>query len=138
VALARKFGHRVNKSMSVKEICKKFTAPAVVAVNVKYTRPTGNVVVNVRKATYSKYLKKNLYRLAKNVGVKALSKNKKDEIVTKLYTKLNKNINSVLSTSNRNTITARQVAEKLAKNYKWKNDRHVERLRLLKIYRNNK
>jgi hypothetical protein len=136
MTLARKFGHRVNKSMSVKDICKKFASQPVAVV--KYTRPTGNVAINVRKVTYPKYLKKNLYRLAKNVGLGVLTKNKKGEIVNKLYTKLNKNINSVLSTSNRKTVTARQIAEKLAKNYKWKNDRHVERVRLLKIYANRK
>lgn len=137
MALARKFGHRVNKTMTVKDICKKFTAAPAVNLK-KYTRPTVNVVVNVRKVTYPKYLKKNLYTLAKNVGIKTATKNKKGEIVNKIYAKLNKNINSVLSTSNRHTVTARQIAEKLAKNYKWKNDRHVERVRLLKIYANKK
>jgi serine/threonine-protein kinase RIO1 len=139
MALARKFGHRVDKRMSVKEICKKFTPAAGATVSVAvYTRPIGNVAVNVRKTTYSKHLKKNLYALAKNVGVKPLSKNKKEEIISKLYKKLNKNISNVLSTSNRKTVTARQVSEKLAKNYKWKNDRYIERLRLLKIYGNKK
>lgn len=137
LAIARKFGHRVDKKMSVKEICKKFTVAAPPPTK-KYMRPTGSVIVNVRKVTYPKYLKKNLYMLAKNVGIKTLTKNKKDEIVNKLYKKLNMNINSVLSTSNRRKVTARQVAEKLAKNYKWKNDRHVERVRLLKIYANKK
>jgi hypothetical protein len=137
IELARKFGHRANKTMSVKDICKKFT-PAAAAVNMKYTRPMGNVTVNVRKVTYPKYLKKNLYTLAKNVGVKALSKNKKDIIVNKLYSKLNKNVNNILSKANMKTVTTRQIAETLAKNYKWKNDRHVERVRLLKIYANKK
>jgi hypothetical protein len=138
LAIARKFGHRVDKKMSVKEICKKFTVAPPPPPTRAYTRPTGSVIVNVRKVTYPKYLKKNLYMLAKNVGIKTLTKNKKGEIVNKLYKKLNMNINSVLSTSNRRTVTARQVAEKLAKNYKWMNDRHVERVRLLKIYANKK
>lgn len=137
MALARKFGHRVDKHMSVKEICKKFT-PVAASSGSKYTRPAVNTVVNVRKSTYSKYLKKNLYRLAKNVGISTLAKNKKDDVIKKLYAKLNKNVTSVLSTANKKTITARQIAETLAKNYKWKNDRHVERVRLLKIYANNK
>ena len=136
LAIARKFGHRVDKRMSIKEICKKFTvAPPPTK---KYTRPTGSVTVNVRKVTYPKYLKKNLYTLAKSVGIKTLTKNKKGEIVNKLYKKLNMNINNVLSKSNRTKVTARQVAERLAKNYKWMNDRHVERVRVLKIYANKK
>jgi hypothetical protein len=134
MAIARKFGHRVNKTMTVNDICKKFSAPAMVSN--KYTRPTVNVIVNVRKVTYPKYLKKDLYKLAKNVGINTVTKNKKGEIINKIYTKLNKNVNSVLASANRNTVTARQIAEKLAKNYKWKNDRHVERVRLLKIYAN--
>lgn len=139
LGLARKFGHRVNKHMSIKEICKKFTGGAGASVvTVAYARPMGNVKVNVRKVTYPKYLRKNLYTLAKNVGVKVLSKNKKNDITKKLYAKLNKNVNSVLATANRQTITARQIAERLAKNYKWKNDRYVERARLLKIYGNKK
>jgi hypothetical protein len=136
MTLARKFGHRVNKSMTVKDICKKFASQPVAVV--KYTRPVVNVSINVRKVTYPKYLKKDLYKLAKNVGLSVLAKNKKGEIVNKLYTKLNKNVNSALATMNKNTVTARKVAEKLAKNYKWKNDRHVERVRLLKIYANRK
>ena len=130
----KKLGHRVDKTMTIKEMCKKFSAPHTV----KYVRPIGNITVNVRKVTYPKYLKKNLYSLAKTVGVPVLSKNRKPDIIAKLYTKLNKNINNVLSKANKNTITARYVAEKLAKNYNWKNDRHVERLRLLKIYANKK
>lgn len=127
----RRLGHRVTKDMSIKELCGKLKAP----VNAVYKRPATSPILNVRKKTYPKFLRKNLYQLGRVVGAGVMSKNKKNEIVKKLYSKLNKNINSVLGVSNKKTVTARQIAEKLAKNYGWKNDRSVERLRILQRYK---
>lgn len=130
----RRLGHRVTKDMTLKELCAKLKAPPVVVAKKAYIRPTNTVIVNVRKVTYPKYLRQNLFNLGKKVGAGVHYKNKKGEIVAKLYAKLNKNAKSVLGVSNKSTVTARQVAETLAKNYGWKNDRHVERLRLLKTF----
>lgn len=131
----RRLGHRVTNDMTLRELCAKLKAPVV--SKKAYIRPTNAVIVNVRKVTYPRYLRKNLFNLGKKVGAGVYYKNKKADIVAKLYSKLNKNVKSVLEVSNKSTVTARQVAEKLAKNHGWKNDRHVERLRLLKIYKNN-
>ncbi len=128
----RRLGHRVNKHMSIKEMCLKLRAPTTS----KYTRPANVSILNARKVTYPTLLRKNLFRLGKTVGAGVSYKNKKGQIVNKLYAKLNKNAMSVLGVSNKKTITTRQIAEKLAKNYGWRNDRAVERLRLLKIYKN--
>ena len=128
----KRLGHRVNKSMTLKDMCKKLTKPRPIAA--VYTRPTGSPILNVRKMTYPKVLKKNLVSLAKSVGIPVKSKNKKGEVTNKIYAKLNKNIASALGVMNKKTVTARQIAEKLAKNYGWKNDRHIERVRILKIY----
>ncbi len=138
----RRMGHRVSKDDTMKQMCAKLRPPtrgaALLAEAAKTaTRPTVNAVVDVRKKTYAKHLKKNLYRLAKNVGLKATLKDKKQEVINRLYGKLNRNINAVIGgTKNKSTLTARHVAERLAKNYGWKDDRHVERLRILKIYAN--
>jgi hypothetical protein len=128
----RRLGHRVDKRMSIKELCGKIKAPAASA----YVRPISATVINVRKVTYPKYLRKNLFNLGKKVGAGVHYKNKKGDIIDKLYSKLNKNAKSVLGVSNKSTVTTRQIAEKLAKNYNWGNDRVVERLRLLKVYKN--
>lgn len=132
----RRLGHRVNKHMTVKEMCSKLYKP-VLKTSV-YKRPVSSPFVNVRKVTYPKLLKKNLAGLAKGIGIKVLSKNKKGEIVNKLYARLNKNTSGALMKFNKTTVTARQLAEALAKNYGWKNNRHVERVRLLKIYNERK
>lgn len=132
LSILKRLGHRVNKSMTLKEMCSKLSKPKVVTS--VYKRPTSSPFVNVRKVTYPKLLKKNLAGLAKGIGIKVLSKNKKGEIVNKLYARLNKNTSGVLMKFNKSTVTARQIAEALAKNYGWKNNRHVERVRLLKIY----
>lgn len=136
LTVLKRLGHRVDKKMTLKELCGKLVKPKSLART--YTRLVNQPLVNVRKVTYSKLLKKNLAGLAKGIGIKVLSKNKKGEIVNKLYSRLNKNTSGVLMKMNRNTATARQIAEALAKNYGWKNNRHVERLRLLKIYGNRK
>lgn len=130
----RRLGHRVTKDMTLKQMCSKLSKPPVVTV--AYVRPMTEPILNVRKSTYPKILKKNLTSLAKNIGIPVKSKDKKGEITNKIYAKLNKNISSALKTANKKTVTARRLAEVLAKNYGWKNDRHVERVRLLKIYRN--
>lgn len=137
----RRMGHRVTKDDTMKQMCAKLRPPtrgaALLGEAAKATRPTVNAVVDVRKKTYAKYLKKNLYRLAKNVGLKATPKDKKQDLVNRLYGKLNRNVNAVIGgTKNKSTLTARHVAETLAKHYGWKDDRHVERLRILKIYAN--
>ena len=135
----RRMGYRVDKSDTIKQMCSKVAkGKAAAAAGVATTsRPTVNAVVDVRKKTYAKYLKKNLYRLAKNVGLKATLKDKKQDVINRLYGKLNRNVNAVIGGArNKSTLTARQVAETLAKNYGWKDDRHVERLRILKIYAN--
>lgn len=136
--IMRRLGHRVNKKMTLKELCGKLKPvaslkPTSVSVSV-YTRPVGNAIVNVRKQTYPKLLRGNLYKLAKAIKVPVLSKNKKNVIVNKIYAKLNKNYANIMKTSNKSKITARQVAEKLAHEYGWLNNRHVERLRLLKTF----
>lgn len=135
----RRMGHRVNKSMTLKELCAKLQpvkrAAMIIKAATTYTRPVGEPILNVRKSTYSKQLKKPLYTLAKAIGTNAKSKNKKGEIVNKIYAKLNKNINSAIKNMNKTSLTARQVAQRLATNYRWKNDRHVERLRVLKVYK---
>lgn len=136
VAMMRRLGHRVDNKMTLREMCAKLTTTRTAAAGGSYTRPSGNAVVNARKKTYPKMLRKNLYSLSRQVGIKTLSKDKKGELVNKLYAKLNKNIAKVLANSNKSTVTARQIAMRLARNYDWKNDRHVERVRLLKIYRN--
>ena len=128
----RRLGHRVDKSMSLKNMCGKLTRP--VSIHKVYVRPPGNVVVNVRKTTYPKYLKANLYKLGKTIGIDVKTKNKKTNIVNKLYAKLNANIKSALKKSGKN-VTARQIAEMLAKNHGWKNNRHVERVRILPLYK---
>ena len=142
MAVMKKLGHRVNKTMSLKEMCAKLKpAPSrrnMIIKSISYTRPTGEAILNVRKSTYPKQLRKPLYTLAKEIGVNAKYKNTKNTLVEKIYKKLNKNVTNVLKNSNVNKITARQIAERLAKNYKWKNDRHVERVRLLKIYTNTR
>jgi hypothetical protein len=138
MAVMKKLGHRVNKTMSVKEMCAKLTPLPTRKNMIAYTRPTGDAIINVRKTTYPKQLKKPLYNLAKEIGLNAKYKNKKNTLVEKIYKKLNKNVANVLKNSNMNKISARQIAERLAKNYKWKNDRHVERVRLLKIYTNSR
>lgn len=128
----RRLGHRVDKRMTLKEMCKKLVKPVTV-----YKRPIGSPLVNIKKKTYPSLLKKNLVTLAKSVNIRVLSKNKKGDIVNKLYAKLNQNIaNALTKKVNKKTVTARQLAETLAKNYGWKNNRHVERVRLLKIYIN--
>lgn len=146
MSIMKRLGHRVDKRMTLKEMCsklssKKNTLNKGVPLNngvplVVYTRPMKSPILNVRKMSYPKVLKKNLVRLAKNVGIDVKSKDKKGEITNKIYKKLNKNVSSVLKKSNKKTVTARKIAETLAKNYGWKNDRHVERVRLLKIYSN--
>ena len=128
----RRLGHRVDARMTLKEMCGKLK-PATRAVSV-YKRPLGNSIVNVRKQTYPKVLRVNLYKLGKFVKVPVLSKNKKNVIVNKIYKKLDANIKNALKKSNKKTVTARQIAEKLAHEYGWKNDRHVERLRVLKTF----
>lgn len=139
----RRLGHRVNKKMTLKELCGKLKPAAslkpaslkpVASLKAVYIRPVGDPIVNVRRKTYPKVLRGNLYKLGKAIGVPVLSKNKKNVIVTKIYAKFNKNYAHILKTSNRSKITARQAAEKLAKEYGWKNNRHVERLRLLKTF----
>lgn len=132
MTVMKRLGHRVNKTMTLKDMCKKLTKPRPIA-NV-YTRPTGSPILNVRKMTYPKVLKKDLVALAKSVGIPVKLKNKKGEVTNKIYSKLNKNVASVLGVMNKRTVTARQIAEKLAKNYGWKNNRHIERVRILKIY----
>lgn len=128
INVMKRLGHRVDKSMTLKELCSKLKASSP-------PKPvTKTHVVDVRKKTYTRHLKKNLYSLAKNVGIKATLKNKKQTLIDKLYRKLDKNIHDVLKNAPRSRITARQVAEKLAKNYNWRNSKHVERLRILKIY----
>jgi hypothetical protein len=122
--------------MSIKDMCSKLVAPK--KLNAVYKRPIENPLVNVRKVAYPKLLKKNLIGLAKGIGIKVLSKNKKGEIVNKIYNRMNKNTTAALMKFNRKTVTARQIAKTLAKNYGWKNNRHVERLRLLKVYGNRK
>ena len=129
----RRLGHRVNKTMSLKQMCGKLSAP--VPIVKVYTRPSGDPILNVRKSTYPKQLKKNLYTLAKAVGLAPKTKNKKNVVVQMIYGKLDKNISNVLKNKNKATVTARQVAETLAKNYRWKNNRHIERLRVLKVYK---
>lgn len=135
----KRLGHRVNKSMSLKEMCAKLkplpTRRNVLIKSITYVRPTNDPILNVRKSTYPKQLKKPLYTLAKSVGLDAKYKNKKNALVEMIYAKLDKNISNILKNSNKNTVTARKIAERLAKNYKWKNDRHVERLRVLKVYK---
>jgi tRNA A-37 threonylcarbamoyl transferase component Bud32 len=134
VNVMRRMGHRVNKRMTTKDMCKKLIKPRPVAS--VYIRPLSEPIINARKITYPKILKKNLSSLAKSVGIPVKSKDKKGDIVNKIYSKLNSNVAKVLSVTNKKTVTARQIAETLAKNYNWKNNRHVERVRLLKIYRN--
>lgn len=134
----KRLGHRVDKKMTIKEMCSKLQpvkrAALIVRAATTYTRPIGEPLLNVRKSTYPKQLKKPLYTLAKAIGTNAKYKNKKGEIVNKIYAKLNKNIVSALKNMNKKKVTARQIAERLATNYRWKNNRHVERLRLLKVY----
>jgi hypothetical protein len=133
--ILKRLGHRVDARMTLREMCSKLSAPT--ARTTVYKRPVGNSAIDVRKKTYEKHLKANLYRLAKNVGVTGVTtKSKKGEIVNKIRTKLNKNVEKALSTLNKSTVTTRQLSEKLAKNYGWANNRRVERVRLLKIYRN--
>lgn len=138
--IMRRLGHRVNKSMTLKELCGKLKPvaslkPVTRAESVSvYKRPAGNSIVNVRKQTYPKLLRGNLYKLGKAVGVPVISKNKKGNIVNKIYAKLNKNYANIMKTSNKTKITTRQVAEILAHSYGWKNNRHVERLRLVKTF----
>ena len=134
MTVMKRLGHRVNKTMTVKEMCKKLVKPRPIAT--VYKRPLNAPILNVRKVTYPKILKKNLVALSKTVGIPVKTKNKKGEVTNKIYAKLNKNIASALGVMNKRTVTARQIAEKLAKNYGWKNNRHVERVRLLKIYSN--
>jgi hypothetical protein len=135
--LMKRLGHRVNaKTMTVASMCSRLRAPPPTSSS-SYKRPLENPTVNVRKNTYEKHLKKNLYKLAKNVGISVKSTAKKGEIVNKIRAKINKNISDALKNMSSN-VTARQISEKLAKNYGWKNDRHVERVSLLKIYRNMK
>jgi hypothetical protein len=136
LAVMKRLGHRVDKRMSIKDMCSKLVAPK--KLNAVYKRPIENPLVNVRKVAYPKLLKKNLIGLAKGIGIKVLSKNKKGEIVNKIYNRMNKNTTAALMKFNRKTVTARQIAKTLAKNYGWKNNRHVERLRLLKVYGNRK
>lgn len=135
-SLMKRLGHRVNaKTMTISSMCKILKTPPP-ALASAYKRPTTSPTVNVRKSAYEKHLRNKLYKLAKNVGVKVLSKDKKGEIILKIRSKLNKNIADALK--NASITTARQVSEKLAKNYGWKNNRHVERVRVLKIYGNTK
>ena len=136
LTVLKRLGHRVDKKMTLKELCGKLTKPK--SLPKVYTRPVQPPIVNMKGITYPKLLKKNLSSLAKGIGIKVLSKNKKGELVNKLYARLNKNTSGALMKFNRKTVTARQIAEALAKNYGWKNNRHVERLRLLKIYGNRK
>lgn len=133
VAIMKRLGYRVDAKMTLADMCKRL-APRPVAMS--YTRPIDAPTLNVRKKTYDSYLKKNLFRLAKNTGIKVTASTKKGELVNKIRAKLNENIASALKNLNVSKVTARQISEKLAKNYGWKNDRHVERVRLLKIYRN--
>lgn len=136
----RRLGHRVDKRMTLKNMCGKLKPPTraeSVIASAMYTRPVGNVVVNVRKTTYPKYLKPNLYKLGKTIGIDVKTKNKKSNIVNKLYTKLNANIKIALKKAGKN-VTARKIAEMLAMNHGWKNNRHVERVRILPIYKKNK
>lgn len=139
LTIMRRMGHRVDKSMTLKELCAKLQPSRRAALIIKaattYTRPVSAPILNVRKSTYPKQLKKPLYSLAKVIGTNAKYKNKKSELVNKIYAKLNKNINSALKNMNKKTVTARQIAQRLATNYKWKNDRHIERLRVLKVYK---
>ena len=128
----RRMGHRVTKNMSIKDLCGKLKPDP----RLKYTRPANTPIVNVRKRSYPKLLRKNLYMLGRTIGAGVLSKNKKDQIVAKLYAKLNKNVKSVLGVSNKSTVTARQIKEKLAQNYGWKNNRSIEGIRILKAYKN--
>jgi hypothetical protein len=132
INVLKRLGHRVDKTMTLKEMCSKLSKREKLANT--YTRPAKSPLVNVKKVTYPKLLKKNLAGLAKGVGIKVLSKNTKGKIVDKLYERLNKNTAAVLMKFNKRTVTARQIAEALAKNYGWMNNRHVERVRLLKIY----
>lgn len=138
INVMRRLGYRVDKKMTLKEMCGKLIpktrAESVVAVSV-YKRPTGNSIVNVRKQTYPSLLRKNLYTLSRAIKVPVLSKNKKGIIVDKIYAKLNKNYANIMKKSNKSKITTRQVAEKLAHEYGWLDDRHVERLRLVKTFR---
>ena len=145
VNMMKRLGHRVDSKMRISNMCKMLSSPPkkreLVKMtkwsNMNYKRPAGAPTVDVRKKTYETYLKKNLYKLAKNVGIKVTLKAKKDELVNKIRSKLNKNISNALKGMNVSKVTARQLAEKLARNYKWANNRHVERTRLLKIYSNN-
>lgn len=132
--------------MTVKELCcalKKaqgHVSPMVVAVKETapslYVRgPNSNMILNVTKnVTYGKYTKPNLTKLVKLVGIKGYSKNKKDQLITRLYEKLAKNMANYLTKVNRSTVTQRQIAEALAKNYGWKNNRHVERSKIFELF----
>jgi hypothetical protein len=132
MVLVKRLGHRVDSKMTLASMCKLLGVKNQKPVN--YKRPVGTPILDVKKKTYEDHLRKNLYKLAKNAGVKVLSKDKKGDIITKIRSKLNKNITDVLKGMNMSKVTARQLSEKLAKNYGWKNNRHIERTRLLKIY----
>jgi hypothetical protein len=138
IEIMRRLGRRVDPSDTVARMCAKLKKAPVTVKGGAYTRPLGVSFVNVRKETYESHVRNKLYKLAKNVGIKVLSKDKKGEIISKIRAKLNKNVEEVLKGMNISTVTARQISEKLAKNYGWKNDRHVERVRLLKIYGNKR
>lgn len=146
ITVMKKLGHRVNAKTKISNMCKMLSGPTKRRELVKmttwnhntYVRPSGDPIVNVRRKTYEKHLKKNLYRLAKNVGISATLKMKKGELINKIRSKLEQNVQNALKKMNMSKVTARNLAKRLVRNYKWKNDRHVERVRLLKIYTNTR
>ena len=137
MALMKRLGRRVDSKMTLAGMCKLLSGGRVAPpATAKYTRPSGSPLLNMKKKTYENHLKKNLYKLAKYTGIKVTTTTKKGELINKIRSKLNANIKNALKGMNVSSVTARQLAEKLAKNYGWKNNRHIERARLLKIYGN--
>ncbi len=128
IKVMRRLGHRVDSKMTMAQICSKIkaTAPPV--------KLSPKILVT-KKKQYKDYLKKNVANLAKRIGIKVTTKNKKQQIINKLYTKLNTNTRKILKKSNMNKVTAKNVINKLVADYGWANKAEIERSKVLNVYK---
>lgn len=142
VQMAKEHGIKGYSKMTMKEICcalKGQQEPnrAVVVLNTPVKGKISRIaepLLNVKKMTYKNYKKPELTKLVKALGFKGYSKNTKDQLINRLYTKLNTNMKAVLPKMNRSTVTARHIAEALARNHGWLNNRHVERAKIVALF----
>lgn len=138
VAMAKAHGIRGYSKMTIKQICcalkgEASTPPREVALIAPVNANFGEPLLNVRKSTYNSHLKPALTKLAKEIGIRGYSKNRKNALVNRIRSKLETNLKAYFARANRSTVTAKNVSRALAKG-NWKHPHHVERDTILKVF----